>query len=401
MADFHLNYVPTFTALADEDPDAMVEELRQEAARIRIGIIIPALYSDLASSAMAGIIQVLQRMDFIHKVYISLDRADESQFYQAQKIVAPLGDKCTLLWNDAPRVQEVMQNINEILPLGSRGKGRAVWTALGYAIAKKEVSVLAFHDADILTYNAAFLVRLLFPVVVLKYQFSKAMYARYSDKLHGRVVRLFYFPFVRSLRMILGNIDFLDYMADFRYPLSGEFATYTSLAQEMRYPSDWGIEVGILSEIYRLVRVNRICQVEITSRYDHKHQEVGATNDEGLRKMVSDIARTFFSQLSSNGHILTDNFIRTLKHTYINNARNFAGVYAGYAEMNQLSKFDLHKEISLIETFAETFEDAFVRYQEHLSGSPLMPYWRRVEFALDGVMDQLVQTLENPIDYEE
>jgi len=71
-----------------------------------------------------------------------------------------------------------------------------------------------------LTYDRGFLLRLLFPIVRLRYQFSKGFYARYSDRLHGRVVRLFYFPLVRALRRILQKVDFLEYMSDFRYPLS-------------------------------------------------------------------------------------------------------------------------------------------------------------------------------------
>ena len=162
-----------------------------------------------------------------------------------------------------------------------------MWTALGYALGKSEVSVLAFHDADIVTYDRGFLLRLLYPVVHLRYQFAKGFYVRYSDRLHGRVARLFYFPFVKALRDIIGKIDFLEYMADFRYPLSGEFATFATIAYDLLFPSDWGIEVGILAEMYRITRPHRICQVEITSRYDHKHQEAGeepkhGTDEDGL-----------------------------------------------------------------------------------------------------------------------
>jgi hypothetical protein len=82
----------------------------------------------------------------------------------------------------------VEPRIDEVLPVGPRGKRQAVWTGLGYALGKSEVSVIAFHDADVLTYDRGFLLRLLFPVVRLRYQFSKGFYARYSDRLHGRVV---------------------------------------------------------------------------------------------------------------------------------------------------------------------------------------------------------------------
>jgi glucosyl-3-phosphoglycerate synthase len=272
-----------------------------------------------------------------------------------------------------------------------------VWTALGYALGKGEVSVLSFHDADIVTYDRGFLLRLLYPVVQLRYQFAKGFYVRYSDRLHGRVARLFYFPFVKALRDILGKLDFLDYMSDFRYPLSGEFATYASIAYDLVFPSDWGIEVGILAEMYRVTRPHRICQVEITDRYDHKHQEVGEDPAAGLQKMVADIARSFFRQLSAGGSILTHDFLRTLKHTYLANARSFVRVYEAYAEMNSLTKFDRHQELGAIELFAGGLDRAFTEFQDHPFGSPTIPEWRRIEVALDGVLPELVNAFEHPV----
>ncbi|MCW5554268.1 MAG: glucosyl-3-phosphoglycerate synthase [Verrucomicrobiae bacterium] len=396
MADFQQNVVPTFTQLKDEDLARMEKSIVRAARRAPIGVIIPALFSDLASPAMQHIITELAGMNFVKRAYISLDRSSEEQFQQAREIVKPLGEKGALLWNDSPVVAAVIEKIGQTVPLGARGKGRAVWTALGYALGKAEVSVLAFHDADILTYDRGFLLRLLYPVVHLRYQFAKGFYARYSDRLHGRVARLFYFPFVKALRDVLGKLDFLEYMGDFRYPLSGEFATFSSLATDLLFPSDWGIEVGVLAEMYRITRPHRVCQVEITSRYDHKHQDVGEDASAGLQKMVSDIARTFFTRLSAGGTILTHDFLRTLKHTYLANARSYVRIYESHAEMNSLPKFDRHQELGYIELFASALDRAFAEYQDHLFGSPLIPEWRRIEVALEGVLPELVNAFENP-----
>ncbi len=218
MADFYQNIVPTFTRLENEDLIEMEASLTKAAARFPIGVIIPALFKDLSSAAMKNIIRELSTMNFISRVYISLDRGTPEEYREAQKIVQPLKSKARVLWNDSPAVQSVIARINETLPVGPRGKGQAIWTALGYALGKNEVSVVAFHDADVLTYDRGFLLRLLFPVVRLRYQFSKGFYARYSDRLHGRVVRLFYFPFVKALRKILQKIEFLGIHV--RLPLS-------------------------------------------------------------------------------------------------------------------------------------------------------------------------------------
>lgn len=396
MADFHQNVVPTFTRLSGEDLTRMEKNILRAVRRTPIGIIIPALFSDFSSPAMQNIIHELSAVSFVKRIYISLDKSSEEEFGQAREIIKPLKDIGVLLWNDAPAVEAVLKKIDQAVTLGARGKGRAVWTALGYALGKGDVSVLAFHDADVLTYDRGFLLRLLYPVVHLRYQFAKGFYVRYSDQLHGRVVRLFYFPFVKALRDILGKLDFLEYMFDFRYPLSGEFATFASIAYDLRFPSDWGIEVGVLAEMYRVLRPHRVCQVEITDRYDHKHQEIGEDPTLGLQKMVSDIARTFFTQLSAGGSILTHDFLRTLKHTYLANARACVRTYEAYAQMNSLTRFDRHQELGLIEVFVGRLEEAFTEFGKHLFGSPMIPEWRRIEVALDGVLPELVNAFENP-----
>ncbi len=394
MPDFHQNIVPTFTHLETEDLARMEETIQQSLRRTPVGVIVPALYRDLSSPAMLHIINELSSMAFVKRVYVSLDRASREEFHRAREIVKPLREAGVLLWTDAPEVQKVVQKINEVLPIGPRGKGQAIWTALGYALGKGEVSVVAFHDADILTYDRSFLLRLLYPVVHLRYQFAKGFYARYSDRLNGRVTRLFYFPFVKALRDILPKNDFLDYMADFRYPLSGEFATFASIASELFFPSDWGIEVGILAELYRITRPHRICQVEITSRYDHKHQELGDSATSGLSKMASDIARTFFSRLSAGGCVLNQDFLRTVKHTYLANARSYVHTYEAFADVNNIPRFDQHQELATIELFAAGLDKAFAEYSDLLFGSPLISDWRRIEVALEGTSSELVNAFD-------
>jgi glucosyl-3-phosphoglycerate synthase len=394
MPDFHQNIVPTITQLETEDLPRMEKTIKQSMRRTPVGVIIPALFQDLSSPAMQHIIDELSSMGFVKRVYVSLDRASEEEFQRAREIVKPLKEAGVLLWNDAPEVRKVVQKIDEVLPVGPRGKGQAVWTALGYALGKAEVSVIAFHDADILTYDRGFLLRLLYPVVHLRYQFAKGFYARYSDRLHGRVTRLFYYPFVRALRDILPKNDFLDYMADFRYPLSGEFATFASIASELLFPSDWGIEVGILAELYRIMRPHRICQVEITRRYEHKHQELGDSETPGLSKMASDIARTFFSRLSAGGCVLNSDFLRTLKHTYLTNAREYVHTYEAFADVNNIQRFDQHQELATIELFAGGLDKAFVEYSDLLFGSPLISDWRRIEVALEGTSSELVNAFD-------
>ena len=51
----------------------------------------------------------------------------------------------------------------------------------------------------------------------------------------------------------------------------------------LRIPSDWGLEVGLLSEVYRHVAPSRIAQVDL-GLFDHKHKELGQQPGEVLNR---------------------------------------------------------------------------------------------------------------------
>jgi glucosyl-3-phosphoglycerate synthase len=388
MTDFYQNRVPTFTFLNKVAMGVIEQELKAPSIP-KIGVVIPALYSDLISDAMEGIIKELKEADFVERIYVSVDKATYEEFKDAKRRLMPLGDRAILIWIDGKRFSSIIDQIEEVVPVGPPGKGRAVWAALGMVFAEKKVAAIAFHDADIVTYDRSMLAKLLYPVVILGYHFAKGFYARYTDRLYGRVVRLFYFPLVRALKSILGPMEFLEFMGDFRYPLSGEWATYRNIAEEMRFPSDWGIEVGILAEMYQVTTIPRICQVEIADRYDHKHQQLSAEEkNRGLFRMAADIARAFFTYLTGWGLVLSKEFFHTLKFTYQSYARELVNVYEDLSRFNDFH-YDLHQEFTAVETFVEAIDTARLEFEAHPAGSPLIPSWRRVESAKKGILKEL------------
>jgi glucosyl-3-phosphoglycerate synthase len=132
------------------------------------------------------------------------------------------------------------------------------------------------------------------------FEFSKGYYARVGDRLYGRATRLFYIPLIRALKRILTYNPFLEYLGNFRYPLSGEFALISPLARSIRISPTWGLEVSLLSEVYQRASTNRICQVEITESYEHKHQLLDKTQpNTGLIRM----ARISLKPLPDNGRM--------------------------------------------------------------------------------------------------
>ena len=115
-------------------------------------------------------------------------------------------------------------------------------------------------------------------------------------------MRLLVTPLIRSLQSIIGEHDFLVYMDTFRYPLSGEMSLDHDIIRRARIPADWGIEVGILAEVFRVSSPKSICQVDISDRYDHKHQELSSRDaTRGLNKMAVDIVKSLFLTLAGIG----------------------------------------------------------------------------------------------------
>ena len=192
----------------------------------------------------------------------------------------------------------------------------------------------------------------------------------------------------------LWALDYLDYLDSYRYPLAGEFSFRRDVMTDLRIPSDWGLEIGVLSEMYRNYSTNRLCQVDIADIYDHKHQDLSADNDDGgLSKMSIDITKAIFRKLATNGTIFNQETFRTIKATYYRVALDFIETYRNDAEINGL-KLDVHTEEQAVELFASNIMKAGNQYLENPMETPFIPSWNRVVSAFPGVMNQLAQAVE-------
>jgi len=267
--------------------------------------------------------------------------------------------------------------------------------SFGYLLAGQKARIFAVHDCDISTYDRSMLARLVYPIAspVMGFRFVKGYYARISDRLNGRVSRLFITPLIRSLKMILGERDYLEYIDSFRYPLSGEIALLSDVAHELRLPTDWGLEIGMLNEIYRNYSKNEMCQVDIADRYDHKHQDLSPNDTEtGLAKMSIDIAKSFYRVLASRGVVFSDQFFRTIKATYLRTALDFIEKYSHDAEINGL-KYDLHAEEKAVDVFLKSIILAGDHYLLNPMELPAMPSWKRIESAIPEFFEELVEAV--------
>ncbi|MDF0600948.1 glycosyl transferase [Psychromarinibacter sp. C21-152] len=394
MADFHQNgNIAQFHNLRTRPVEELVYELETFAQTRKISLILPSLYSELEQPALSGILDELSKVRYVHRVIIGLDRADERQFRMARDYFARLPQTHVVIWNDSPRMKALGGKLEDLglAPL-EPGKGKNVWSCIGYLIACADSAVMAIHDCDIVTYEAEMLARLVYPVANpnFSYQLSKGFYPRVGGgKLNGRVSRLLVSPLLIALKRVVGDTDYIDYLRAFRYPLSGEFALRTGMLPDLRIPSDWGLEIGVLSEAWRNLGRNAVCQVEIADEYDHKHQTVSPDDaTAGLNRMSTDICKAIFRKLAAEGTVFDMNIFRTLKATYYRRALDLVEVYANDARMNGLTT-DRHVEEQTIELFAENIIRAGEIFLKNPNETPFIPNWSRVHAADPGLISEL------------
>jgi len=399
MADFYQNAMfTTLQNLGNRGFEELSADIMKYTDRRKIALLLPALYSEFETEAMQVIIEELKDVPFIETIVLSLDQANREQFEDVKKRLSVLPQEVKIVWNHGERVQELYEELlKEDFPLNIPGKGRVVWMGLGYILSQNRHYVIGLHDCDIKNYKKDLVARLVYPLVNrnLNFRFSKGYYARVTDKLYGRVKRLFYIPLVRALKKIVGyENQFLNYLDNFRYALSGEFAFISDVGRSIRISPTWGLEISILSEIYQSVNLNKICQVEIMDTYEHKHNTIDAKKpNEGLLKMAADIAKTTFRVLVQDGVVMSEAFYRTLLATYIQEARKAIEQYYALSEINGL-EYDRHDEIKAIESYAIAIKNAWQEFTENPIGVRLISPWIRIESALPGFMDKLSEYVE-------
>ncbi len=183
-------------------------------------------------------------------------------------------------------------------------------------------------------------------------------------------------------------------MDGFRYPLAGEFSFRREVIPDIRLPSDWGLEVGVLSEMHRNYSPNKMCQVDIADTYDHKHQVMSIEDaNAGLSRMSIDIAKLLFRKLATKGVVFSPEVFRSLKAAYYRDALDFVDIYKNDAIINGL-ELDVHAEEIAVELFAENIIKAGQRFLEAPMESPFIHSWSRVVAAIPDIYEQLIAAVD-------
>ena len=403
MSDFfQTGAIATLHRLGQPKLEQLEKQLEDYSLETPMALVLPCHIKEMGTVALDGILSVLKKVTYLKQIVVGIDGASLREWRKIQRVFRRLPQRPMLLWNNGPRMQELFRKLSEAeLNIGPTGKGRNVWICFGYVLASEQARMVAIHDCDIMTYDRELLARLCYPVAhpSLGFDFCKGYYARYTTKLNGRVMRLLVTPLFRSLESIIGPHPFLVYMDTFRYPLAGEMCLDVDLVRRTRIPSDWGLEVGMLADVFRNCAPKSICQSELCERYDHKHQDLSPRDtDKGLNKMAIDIAKSVFRTVASEGIKLDTGLFDTLLSAYVRNAEDTLRHYHADACINGL-EFDRHQEEVAVTTFVRSIRVAAKDFQEDPLGAPLIPNWNRVQSALPTFLEELNEAVR--LDNEE
>jgi glucosyl-3-phosphoglycerate synthase len=336
VSDFaQAGLICTLQRLNDSHLAAIETELSSLADARPIALVLPCHGADLARPALAHIVEELSGARFLREVVVSCNGLDGDGLARAKALFASLPGRQTFLIND--RAGE------------AGGKGRNVAAAFAHLAGAGECEIFVTQDCDVASFRRADLARLCYAVAhpQLGYRFAKMYYSRVTDRLYGRVSRLFLAPLLHALVRVAGHQPLVDFLLSFRYPLAGEVALTRDLAATLPASSGWGLEIGQLCEVFRRVDPREVCQVDGGPGYDHRHQPAATA----LAAMAGEISHELFVQLAAEGLPDDADFHAAVATAYRREAAHALRRSASLAFINRLP-FDETSERAIIETFA-------------------------------------------------
>lgn len=342
MSDFAQNgLICTLQRLNDTHLARIEAEVAELALDRPIGLVLPCHGRDLEQPAFARMLEELRAAVFVREIVLSMNDVAPALRAALPARLARLPQKITMLENEAT-------------PDEAAGKGRNVRAAFAHLAASSECEIFVTQDCDVASFQRVDLARLCYAVAhpQLGFRFAKMYYSRVTDRLYGRVSRLFLAPLLHAVLRVAGHQPLVDFLCSFRYPLAGEVALTRDLAAALPKGSGWGLEIGQLCEVFRRVDPREVCQVDGGPGYDHKHQPA----ETSLARMAAEIARELFAQLAIEGLPGDAAFRTAVAAAYRREAAHALRRSASLALINALP-FDENVERAIVSVFAARLEE--------------------------------------------
>lgn len=243
--------ITTFHILQKEQRHLRTQ-LRLHSKWKKAVLIVPLLASEYKDQenlpVFRNMLRQLREVSYLSHIIFGLDRATEDDALVLRDLLKGFGMRNYVIqWNDGPGFKAIYRALTEAgFNIKEPGKGKNMFLSFGIAMALGAHSV-GLVDADIRTFQREQLDRLLYPVVVLGYDFSKAYYARLKNGvMYGRVKRLLLDPLLLALKRKFTEskeekmMRLIDFLLGFKYQLSGEVAFHVDLLKRMRFATNWG-----------------------------------------------------------------------------------------------------------------------------------------------------------------
>jgi glucosyl-3-phosphoglycerate synthase len=392
MSDFTQNgVICTLPRLNESHLEPLDTQLLPRVADASpVSLILPCHAPDLERPALAHICRQLADARWLTRVLVPVNGLPPAEIPAlASRLSDLLPCKVSVFSTDSPTLRAILcaaagRSSGALLP----GKGLNVWAALGILHAAGIPGTYVLQDADVLSFQRSTLARLCLAVSEpsLGFEFAKMYYSRVTDRLYGRVSRLFLAPLLQSLIQVAGHHPLLDFLQSFRYPLAGECALRAPLASSLPVWEGWSLEIGMLAEVFRRLEPERVCQVDGGTGYDHKHQPEA----EGLHPMCAQISETLLRQLSTEGCRIDPVFRQTLLRAQFRHGAEAARRSAALAFLNAIP-CDLEAEKRAARGFAATIEAT--DQTTGLQGPSPLPAWDSIERTAPHLLPALAELL--------
>jgi len=189
---------------------------------------------------------------------------------------------------------KVYQHKNILTNYGTyKGKGEGLWKSL--FVLKGDI--IAWCDSDIKNFNARFIYGILGPLILNdNISFVKAFYRRplridssYLKGEGGRVTEILVRPLLNLFYNELSRIF---------QPLAGEYAARRELLEQIPFYTGYGVEIGLLIDVYENFGLEKIAQVNVIRRV-HRNQPIST-----LSRMSFGILQAFLEKLQQYKKIM-------------------------------------------------------------------------------------------------
>jgi len=263
-------------------------ELKQQQG-LSISLALPALNEEETVGRVIRMMkkELMQRMPLLDEIVLIDSNSTDRTREIAAKEEVPV---------------YIHQNLLERLG-ARRGKGEALWKSL--LVTRGDIIV--WVDTDIVNIHPRFVYGIIGPLLLNpQIQFVKGFYRRplrVGMKMQagggGRVTELTARPLLNLFYPELSGVI---------QPLSGEYAGRREALERAVFFSGYGVETGLLIDIYERYGLNAIAQVDLLERIHHNQHL------EALSKMSFAIIQTVFRKLESRfGRAVLEDVNKSMK----------------------------------------------------------------------------------------